>query len=273
MKKLKFFVLSILMAYSFTVYAGETRESKVLSSCSAKNHAGCYKVSKSYPLSKSVHGINGILQLLQDNRLKKDLHNKQFGTAFNGMYMHDKKILSLFKDNPPLGVILRILSQQEGYYLAKESYTYDFVPVAWLEEVKLSGSEKPSYLFTKDESIGMGSYNGPVTYFYEIVDGKLKPIEYRSNETNKRDKIVLMRSLKTNWELIKSKDGKTQDILHVACRPSYESKSKDEVDFIIYYDRFHFDGTEWVRYERVDKDFWEVDADDFPPLSKFPVSP
>jgi hypothetical protein len=273
MKKLNLFVLSVFMAYSFTAYADEAREPKILSPCSAEKPVGCYKVSKSYSLSKSVHGVDGILQLLQDNRLKKNLYNKQFGTAFNDMYMYDKKILPLFKDNPPLGAVLRILSQHEGYFLIRESRTFDFVPVAWLEEIGLSDAYKPTYLFTLDESVGMGSYNGPVTYFYEIVDGKLKPIEYLNNETGKRDKIVLMRSLKTNWKLVKSKNGKSKDILHVDCRPSYESKSKDEVDFMISYHRFHFDGKEWVKYERVDKDFWEVDANDFPPLAKFPVSP
>jgi hypothetical protein len=273
MKKLNILILSILMLYSFTAHAVETRGSKDLSIRSAEKSAGCYKVSKSYPLSKSIHGIDGILQLLQDSRLTKDLYNKQFGTAFNDRYMYDKKMRPLFKDNPPLAAILRVLMQDKGFVSTRESHTFDNTPIAWLEEVRLLGADKPSYLLTKDESIGMGSYNGPVTYFYEIVDGKLKPIEYINNETKKKDKIVLMRSLKTNWKLVKSKNGNSKDILHVACRPNYEGKSEGEAEFLTNYDRFHFDGEEWVRYERADKDFWEVDEDDFPPLSKFPISP
>jgi hypothetical protein len=272
MKKLNLLVLSVLIAYSFTVYAGETREPKVRSPGSAEKPAGCYKVSKSYPLTKSMHGIDGHLQLLQDSRLTEDLYDKQFGTALNN-FVYDKTKLPLFKDKPPLGTVLRILSQDEGYVLTRESRTFDFVPVAWLEEVRLSEAQKPTYLFTLDESVGMGSYNGPVTYFYEIADGKLKAIEYLNSETKKREKIVLMRSLKTNWKLVKSKDGKTKDILHIACRPNFENKSKDEVEFLVYYDRFHFDGKEWVKYQRIEKDIWEAEGEDLPALSKFPASP
>jgi len=58
---------------------------------------------------------------------------------------------------------------------------------------------------------------------------------------------------------------------HIACRPNFENKSKDEVEFVVYYDRFHFDGKEWVKYQRVEKDFWE--AEDLLPLSKFPAGP
>jgi hypothetical protein len=271
MKKANLLVLSVLIAHSLTAYAGEIKEPKVFLPGSAEMLAGSYKVSKSYPLTKAVHGVDGVLQLLQDSRLTKDAYNKQFGTALNDMYMYDEKLLPLFKDNPPLGAVLRILMQGKGFFLTSESHTYDQVPVAWLEEVGLSGPSRPSYLFTQDLSIGMGSYAGPLTYFYEIVDGKLKPIEYLDNETKKRDKIVLMRSLKTNWKLVKSKDGNSKDILHVACRSNFENKSEDEDRFLIYYDRFCFDGKGWVRYQRVEKGFWEVDAEDFPPLSKFPV--
>jgi hypothetical protein len=82
-----------------------------------------------------------------------------------------------------------------------------------------------------------------------------------------------MRSLKTAWKLVKSKDGKSKDILHIACRPDLPAKNKDDVDiFLVYYDRFHFDGKEWVKYRKVEKGCWEAEGD-LPPLSKFPVVP
>lgn len=273
MKKANLLVLSVLIAHSLTAYAGEIKEPKVLLPGSAETIAGSYKVSKSYPLTKAVHGVDGVLQLLQDSRLTKDAYDKHFGTAFNDMYIYDEKLLPLFKDNPPLGIVLRILVQGKGFLLTSESHTYDQVPVAWLEEVRLSGPSRPSYLFTQDLSIGMGSYAGPTTYFYNVIDGNLKPIEYLDKETGKREQIVLMRSLKTNWKLVKSKDGKTKDILHIACRPNFENKSNDEGEFVVYYDRFHFDGNEWVKYQKIEKDFWEAEGEDLPPLSKFPAGP
>ncbi len=273
MKKLNLLILSVLIASTVSTYAGEIKEPKAPATGSAETIAGSYKVSKSYPLTKATHGIDGVLQLLQDSRLPKDAYNKQFGTAFSDMNMINEKLLPLFKDNPPLGAVLRILSKHEKFLRISESHTYDMVPVAWLEEVMLSGSGRPSYLFTLDESIGMGSYAGPTTYFYNIIDRKLKPIEYFDKDTKKRRQIVLMRSLKTNWKLVKSKDGKRKDMLHIACRPDWDSKSKDDVEFRVYYDRFHFDGKEWVIYQRVEKDFWEAGGEDLPPLSKFPTGP
>jgi hypothetical protein len=273
MKKLYLLILSVLIASIVTTNANEIKESKAPTNESIKTIAGSYIVSKSYLLTKAIHGEDGVLQVLQDSRLPKDAYDKQVGTAFTDMNMIDEKLFPQFKDNPPLGSVLRILSKDEKFFWIRESHTYDLVPVAWLEEVMLSGSGRPSYLFTQDLSIGMGSYAGPTTYFYNIVDGKLKPIEYLDEETGKREQIVLTRSLKTNWKLVKSKDGKSNDILYIACRPNFENKSKNEVEFVVYYDRFHFDGTKWVRYEKVEKDFWETEGEDLPPLSKFPTGP
>jgi len=273
MKKLILLVLSTLIALSVMAYAGEIREPKAPSNTSAERIAGSYKISKSYPLTKAVHGIEGVLQLLQDSRLTKDAYNKQMGTAFQDMNMINEKLIPLFKENPRLGAVLRILSKEKKFFRIIESHTYDMVPVAWLEEVRLIEGYKPAYLLTLDESVGMGSYNGPTTYFYEIADGKLKPIEYLNNDTKKREKMILMRSLKTAWELVKSKDGKSKDIVHIACRPDFESESKGEVVFLVYYDRFHFDGKEWVKYQKVEKDFWEAEGEDLPPPSKFPAGP
>jgi hypothetical protein len=273
MKKLYLLILSVLIFFIVTTFANEIKESKAPAKDSAKTIAGSYIVTKSYRLTEAIHGVDGVLQLLQDSRLPKDAYNEQFGTAFTDMNMIDGKLLPLFKDNPPLGSVLRILSKDKNFFRINESNTYDMVPVAWLEEVMLSGSGRPSYLFTQDLSIGMGSYAGPTTFFYNIIDGKLKPIEYLNKETGKKHQIVLMRSLKTNWKLVKSKDGKSSDILHIACRPNFENKSNEEGEFVVYYDRLHFNGNEWVMYEKVEKDFWEAEGEDLPPLSKFPTGP
>jgi len=157
-------------------------------------------------------------------------------------------------------------------FQVKESHAYGLVPIAWLEEVFLRGSENPDYLFTLDLSAGMGSYAGPTTYLYEIVGGTLKAVEYVDNGTKKNAPLVLMRSLKTNWKLVKSNTGKVTDILHVSCRPDNRSSHAGAVQFLVYYDRFHFDGKTWIKYQRVEHDFWEAEGEELPPLAKFPVS-
>jgi hypothetical protein len=234
MKKLHLLILSVFVASTVSAYASEIKRHETLATGSTKAIAGSYIVSKSYPLTKAIHGIDGVLQLLQDSRLPRAAYDKQFGTAFSDMNMIDEKLLPLFKDNPPLGSVLRILQKDKKFFWITESHTYDLVPVAWLEELMLTGSDRKSYLFTQDLSIGMGSYAGPTTYFYDIVEGKLTPVEYLDKKTGKREKMVLMRSLKTTWKLVKSKYGNRTDILHIACRPDGESESKDGVEFLVY---------------------------------------
>jgi hypothetical protein len=230
---------------------------------SAEDNVGGYKVSKSYPLTKSTHGIDGTLQLLQDSRITTNLEC--------WTYLDDKETFQIFRDNPPLGPVLRILSQYDGFVKTEGALAFDDTPVAWLKEVRLRGSTKPIYLLTRDFTIGMGSYAGPKTFFYEITDGKLKPIEYVDDTTKEREQIGLTISLKNGWKFVDSKDGKSEDILRVHCWPDFEDTSKDEQAFLVYYDRFHFDGKEWIRYEKIEKGFWENEEGTFPPLSKFPA--
>ncbi|MGD0279022.1 MAG: hypothetical protein ABSC11_06925, partial [Smithella sp.] len=146
MKKLILLVLSILLALSIMAYVGEGGAPKASLQTSAERIAGNYKISKSYPLTKTVHGIGGVLQLLQDNRLTKDDYNKQYGrTGCDEMGTHKSA----------LGAVLRIMSKRKEVFRIVESHTYE-VSVAWLEEVRLSDSDTPTYLFTLDKSTGMG---------------------------------------------------------------------------------------------------------------------
>ncbi len=269
MKKLSLLLPSLLMMCSLTAYAaGETSEPKVPLPGSDAKTAGCYKVVKEYRLTQALDGVNGMLQLLLDSRLTEFPHNKQFGGAF-ALYQDDE-LIRLFKNSPPLGAVLRILMYEGEIARIWESHTFDDAPVAWLEKVRLSGSGKPSYLATCDLSTGIGAHSGTETYFYEVIYGKLRPIEYVDNKTKEKGAIALVRSLVTNWKLVKSKDGKSEDILYADCEPD---TSKDPVEFKVYYNRYHFNGKKWVRYEREEEGYWEVDTETLPPLSKFPPGP
>jgi hypothetical protein len=269
MKKLTLLLPSLLIVYSLTVYADcGTGEPKAPCPDSVAKTAGCYKVVKQYRLTQALHGVNGMLQLLQDSRVTQFPHNKQFGAAF-ALYQDDE-LIRLFKNSPPLGAVLRILMYEGEIARVEESHTFDHAPVSWLEEVRLSGSGTPSYLATCDLSTGIGAHSGTETYFYEVIYGKLRPIEYVDSKTKEKGTIALVRSLVTNWKLVKSKDGKSQDILYAECEPD---ASKDPVEFKVYYNRYHFNGKKWVRYQRVERGYWEVDTDELPPLSKFPAGP
>jgi len=80
----------------------------------------------------------------------------------------------------------------------------------------------------------------------------------------------LLDSSITNWKLVRSKNGKSRDILYAYSGPVVNPNDVDDVQFCTHYYRFHFDGRRWVRYGRAEKGSWGNLGESLPPLSKFP---
>jgi len=240
----------------------------------ATKTAGCYRITKEFRLTQSSPGFNGSVQLLQDSRIVETLYDGEHLNIFD--LIDEENVQQLFETTPPLGAVLRLvdygraIGRSEGHLaLVQKSYTFDGTPFAWLKEVNL-GSGAPSYLLTLDANSGIGEYSGLLTYLYEVVNDELKPIEYVDSKSKKREQVVLLDSLITNWKLVKSKDGKSRDILYAYSGPVVNPKDVDDVEFYTHHYRFHFDGKKWVRYERVEKGSWENEEESLPALSKFP---
>lgn len=242
--------------------------------------AGNYAVYRNYPLNKQVHGIDGFFQLLQDVRLTEAHRSAMWGKGLGGdacssqsMISENNELLNPFKTAPLMGTGIRIIDKEERI---TESKHYRCVSLANMEEVKLYDSERPTYLLIMDESQGLGSYNGLVTYFVEVVGGRLKWLEFINKRTGKKEQMALLSSLKTAWKIVPSKNRRGKDILRAACRPNWDKPTKSSVmtiddDFEIFYARFHFNGRDWVRLERKKWGFWEFESEsDFPDRSLFP---
>ena len=169
---------SILFLFLCTAACGEglyTREwglPKAPQLGSAAESAGCYNISKRYPLTKSHHGFDGTLQLLQDSRLSEFSRDGEPVSAFDLLY--DEEVRRLFKDAPPLGAVLRIVTSDGEMAEVEESRTFDNTPIACLKEVSLKGPDKPSYFLTCDGNTGIGAHSGTVTYPYEVANRKLR---------------------------------------------------------------------------------------------------
>jgi len=241
---------------------------------------GKYAVYRNYPLNKRVHGIDGFLQLLQDVRLTEAHRSAMWGTGLGddacsskSMISENDELLKPFKTVPLMGTGIRIIDKEERI---TESKHYRCVSLANMEEVKLYDSERPTYLLTLDESQGWGSYNGLITYFVEVVGGRLKWLEFIDKRTGKKEQMALLSSLKTAWKIVPSKNRRGKNILRAACRPNWDKPIKSSVmtvddDFEISYARFHFNGRDWVRFERKKWGIWEFESEsDFPDRSHFP---
>jgi hypothetical protein len=205
-----------------------------------------YQEFQRLPLFEDMHGIGGSLIIMRDRGF---MNVSMVGpdtpeTTCNAqLYLRDKNNKRVFKQT-----------------LEK--------PIASLETVQLMERPPKAFALKVDYGVGWGSYAGPITSFFDVVDGKIKWVQFRKNKSKKTEKLNLMTSLKSGWELVRA--GKNFDILEAVCRPDVNGKS-DEGAFTITYMRYHYNGSEWIVYSRQVKGYW--DYEEFPDISLFPKAP
>jgi hypothetical protein len=197
------------------------------------------------PLFKDTHGINGFLVVMRNRKLLFQafaVGNPEEQTKCNArLDIIDKNNQRIFKQ-----------------FLAK--------PIASLEKIKLLGLQPKSFALYEDYGIGAGSYAGPVSSFFDVVDGKIKWLQFQQSKSKKTEKISVMSSLKTGWEIVRN--GENFDILEAACRPEFSIKL-DEPAFSLTYSRYHYNGNEWIKYSRKVDGYWDFEGA-FPDYSLFP---
>lgn len=137
--------------------------------------------------------------------------------------------------------------------------------VSW---VRGGGGGGPVFFVTGDLTADFGSYNGPVTQVFQVKNGHV--LWAIAREGRRPERIYLMDSLKTHWEVRRNGEGGI-DIFEVACRPDVDTLTEKGVDFQITYTRHSFDGASWTSVSRSEKGYWEYeDNEDFPDRGKFP---
>lgn len=127
------------------------------------------------------------------------------------------------------------------------------------------------YLLEVDYGVGMGSYNGPITFLLEAKNEKISFV--RTEYEGQMKELTLMTSLKTGWwPTLKMANG-CHDVLSLSCRPDFD-KSKDATDkmeFMLIYRRYHFNGQKWMRFEKTRSGFWEYEnKESIPDETLFP---
>ena len=213
-----------------------------------------FSVYKKINLSKG-----GQLLLLQDSRINEKLRGSMWGIG--GVDLLDEKDRVVFADGPPRRAVLMILD-------AKGDVTYDKqldCILAGLEKIKFYPAGRFSYILTEDKSIGSGSYAGLVSSFLEVIKGRPRWLSAKKEKSGKLVKISVMKSLKTDWKVLPSPEGRGKDIYQIACRPD----TRFEEEFLLIYTRYHFNGKNWIRHERRENGFWESE-NGFPLRTNFP---
>ena len=288
MKARNFYIVLFFDALLFSAYAGNTDNGAVRTASGPKPIAGSYVVAASYPLENFTE-FTVYLQLLQDSRLPERIYNRQYGDAYLLQSMYDENGVPLFKYNPPLPTVLRFVrllpmhiegrrdqgdtNEIERVFWTMRMHTYDRNHVAWLEKIEVGDSGKPTYLFTRDDGMGMGHSSGPVTRFYNMDGLNFIPVEFTITETGEKREMVLSRSARTAWEYVESKDGNVRNILSVSSGLHFDLAVRDDGIVITYYNRYYFNGEEWLRYTRSEEREWWMEISGFPATHKFPRVP
>jgi hypothetical protein len=104
---------------------------------------------------------------------------------------------------------------------------------------------KPTFILTRDYSMGMGSFNGPISYFLEVSRDGIRYILPHG----------LMTSLKTAWAI--APNGSGSEILSKKCRPDFDKSDSDRMEFKVIHERFTFEDGSWHASLREQPGFWE----------------
>jgi hypothetical protein len=209
-------------------------------------------VSDHARLTMAANGIDGELQLLQDARVTPALQKKlwEMGGVPEDFANAAVRIVK------PDGAVA------DSTELERPLARLDPMPA------NLYDDSRQTWLVTTDYSTGTGSYAGPITTFVEVHDGRLHWLEATDSATGKTARIAVMHSLKTVWKTAPARDGHGREILEARCRPDARTKTGD-VEFVLSYYRYAFDGTRWIRRVRETKGFSEFE-DGFPARRLFP---
>jgi len=229
-------------------------------SCKKAPHSLAHelKIAQTITLSKTKDGLTGSLVVLRDPVLNRD----QYGLV---TVLPSKEAIWELKDQSLIPMAELELHDETGAVSKRLALNS---PWAELEQKpSFTGSANSTFLLMEDMSVGMGSYNGPITSIFTITDGQIQFFEAKASDSILSEKISLMRSIKNDWKTVPSSDGKSSDILEVSCRPNFDDKHPDR--FSITYKRYTFKGPSWVMLSKQVDGFWEGEPG-FPDRSLFP---
>ena len=223
-------------------------------------------VAKSLMLAAESDGFDRRLELLEDARLTPDLKQTLWGSGGTDLALdlNDPRYKG-FASNPLRKAVVRVENASQRIVFEK-ALERELARI----HVELLHTGRRTILITTDLSIGMGSYAGPLTKLFQVMEGRLEEVSALNAQSGRIEPIGLMRSLKTEWKTAPPSSAQMdrKDILLFACRP--KDFGADDTKFTKIFTRYHWNGKEWVSYQRMAPGIWE-DDDPFPRACSFPA--
>jgi hypothetical protein len=220
-----------------------------------------FEITQTLHLYKAANGIDGVLQVLTDPRLNRELRTQMWGIGDWSFVLPQSDARHAdFEGSPPRKAEIHIVTAASPVLRSVSLER----PLARVTEAHLRHG-KTSFLVAVDYSVGFGSYAGITTLLLNVVGGQFEWAEATNVDTHETEQIRLPDTLKSAWKIVPF-HGK-QDILLAYCRPAKVQLPGQE--FVVGYVRYRFDGNRWLKYERLRNGFWESDESS-PPSSSFP---
>lgn len=266
MKQKKIFNLFALTAFIFTfsIYLPAQTNANKTNTLTAD---GEYSIVQSIKLQKNFSGIDGKIEVLRDARITGDVFIRQAKGFTPDVPDNDAKLKEMFEKAPIRPIVLRVVAANGKIIDSKalECISAEF------KAVRLYANAKQSYQITCDYD-NFAPYDGDEDSFFEVSKGKIQRLEAFDSKTGEKVEMAFVDSHRVGWKIAHVGAGKNRDILSVFTGWKTNEANENESGFVVSYQRFHFDGKRWVRYERkVEEDYWE-DEFDFPENAKFPKS-
>lgn len=206
-----------------------------------------YRIYQGLILNSYSNGIDGSILILIDERLDGlagEIRKDAYSDIETLRVELDPRTWSLKQADVKQALLLVVDEHFRTLYseqLGRES--------ARLDRVYLyQDRSKPTFVLTRDYSIGAGSYNGPVSYFLEVSARGIRYILPHA----------LMSSLKTAWAIIGKEN--PVEIVSKKCRPDFDGSTPSEMAFQIIYERFYFEDDSWKSVLRRESGFWEYEG-------------
>jgi hypothetical protein len=221
------------------------------------------------------------LEVLEDSRIVPAFRKIVWGGGYpetGYCYAPQTAVIQAFctslKQQPLRRVVVRIVTGT-GTELDARVFERELADVT-VEH--LYATRQPTYLVTVDYSTGTSTYSGQGTRLLEVRDDRLHWLQAADDSTHQAAEIQLGASIKGAWRIAPVRTGRGEDVLEIHCGPVASASPGDTaLTFQNHLVRYHFDGAEWRRSERIwptgmpgwPIDCWEGEGE-FPPTDSFP---
>ncbi len=187
-----------------------------------------YFASIVFPLDPTTQGVEGSLVLLQDKRMKgrKYLHTR--GEDDNDV--SEKPQLDYKK--PLLAII-----SSDGKLLTSKEISND--PFVGLKIVDLTGTGRKTYAVISDHNIGWTISQGTYEWFYEIIKGRIQPLQALDERSGLPVDIDLGDSLQSYYAIVPDPKGKGKIIYEL-------NEYLDPDNDMAVQKRYYYNGKDWV---------------------------